>query len=342
MGCRKGAGRPPPSRAPPLARRPARWTGRGLAREVEQLTYSLARRGVRPRDPPLPDRNLRTPVPRRSPGRCGSPCCLDACHGCEALGVGRHPRPRGRFPRFAAATFRLTQVASPVLARTTIAPLVGLIEALDSGRRGAPRRVGREFRHPAAEQRPRRVRVSFRKAPPLKPGDRIAATAPLLPPPEAARRAAMILPATPTSGDRGGGLPRRHDPGPAPAEDLPPSLRLAAAVDDARNALTRRITDANGGQAGAVAAAQVTGKRGLINGETNDVLRAAGIYHVVSISGLHMVLAAASCFWLVRALLALVPSLACAGRSRRSPRLRHGGRDGLLRFFRMGHRAERL
>ena len=91
---------------------------------------------------------------------------------------------------------------------------------------------------------------------------------------------------------------------------MPRSVALAAAVDDARNALTRRITDANGGQAGAVAAALVTGKRGLINAETNEVLRAAGIYHVVSISGLHMVLAAGVVFWLVRALLALIPGLA--------------------------------
>ncbi|MCZ7153591.1 ComEC/Rec2 family competence protein, partial [Salmonella enterica] len=35
---------------------------------------------------------------------------------------------------------------------------------------------------------------------------------------------------------------------------------------------------------------------GLISNETNDILRAAGIYHVVSISGLHMVLAAGVVF----------------------------------------------
>ncbi|MBK3424428.1 ComEC/Rec2 family competence protein, partial [Methylobacterium ajmalii] len=97
----------------------------------------------------------------------------------------------------------------------------------------------------------------------------------------------------------------------------PWSLRLAAGLDDARNALTRRIAESNGDkggvtQAGAVAAALVTGKRGLIDQDTNDTLRAAGIYHVVSISGLHMVLAAGVVFWLVRALLALVPGLALA------------------------------
>ena len=60
----------------------------------------------------------------------------------------------------------------------------------------------------------------------------------------------------------------------------------------------------------AVAAALVTGKRGLIDEPTNDSLRAAGIYHVVSISGLHMMLAAGVFFWLTRAALALSPTLA--------------------------------
>ncbi|KQP31041.1 competence protein ComEC [Methylobacterium sp. Leaf102] len=216
------------------------------------------------------------------------------------------------FLGFTAATFRLAQVASPVLARTTIAPLVGLIEALDEREEGARLIVRVEsFGTLAAEQRPRRVRVSFKKAPPLKPGDRIAATARLLPPPEAARPGGYDFARDAYFRGIGavGSLVGTIQVRPPP-EDLPRSLQLAAAVDDARNALTRRITDANGGQAGAVAAALVTGKRGLINAETNDVLRAAGIYHVVSISGLHMVLAAGVVFWLVRALLALPPALA--------------------------------
>ncbi|SFG53800.1 ComEC/Rec2 family competence protein [Methylobacterium gossipiicola] len=216
------------------------------------------------------------------------------------------------FLGFAAATFRLTQVAGPVLPRTTIAPLVGLIEALDEREEGARLVVRVEsFGTLAPEARPRRVRVSFKKAPPLKPGDRIAATARLLPPPDAARPGGYDFARDAYFRGIGavGSLVGTIQVRPPP-DDLPRSLRVAAAVDDARNALTRRITDANGGQAGAVAAALVTGKRGLINAETNDVLRAAGIYHVVSISGLHMVLAAGVVFWLVRALLALVPPLA--------------------------------
>lgn len=213
---------------------------------------------------------------------------------------------------FAAAAFRVSQVASPILARTTIAPLTGLIEALDEREEGARLIVRVEtFGTLGPEARPTRVRVSYRKALALKPGDVIAATARLLPPPEAARPGGYDFARDAFFRGIGavGSLVGRIVVKPRPERpDL--SVRLAAAVDDARNALTRRITDANGGQAGAVAAALVTGKRGLINAETNDVLRAAGIYHVVSISGLHMVLAAGVVFWLVRALLAVVPFLA--------------------------------
>jgi competence protein ComEC len=82
-------------------------------------------------------------------------------------------------------------------------------------------------------------------------------------------------------------------------------LQVNAAIDRGRNHLTDRIQSIVGGQAGAVAAALVTGKRGLILEPTNEALRAAGIYHIVSISGLHMVLVAGAIFWLMRATLAL-------------------------------------
>jgi competence protein ComEC len=210
---------------------------------------------------------------------------------------------------FAAATARVQRVTGPILPRTTIAPLVGTIEGLDERDEGARLIIRVEsFGTLGAEVRPARVRVSYRKANTLKPGDRIAATARLLPPPEAARPGGYDFARDAFFREIGavGSLVGKVEVRPA-AETTDRQIRLAAAVDAARNALTRRITDANGGQAGAVAAALVTGKRGLINGETNDILRAAGIYHVVSISGLHMVLAAGVVFWLVRALLAVVP-----------------------------------
>ncbi|AWI91286.1 competence protein ComEC [Methylobacterium sp. DM1] len=216
------------------------------------------------------------------------------------------------FLGFAAGAWRVSSVAGPVLSRITIAPLAGLVEGLDE-REGGARLIVRvaSFGDLDAESRPRRVRVSYRAAQAVRPGDTIRATARLLPPPEAVRPGGYDFARDAYFRGIGavGSLVGKVEVG-VPAEPLPWSVHMAASIDAARNAFTRRITDAIGGQAGAVAAALVTGKRGLITNETNDVLRAAGIYHVVSISGLHMVLAAGVVFWLVRAGLALVPVLA--------------------------------
>ncbi|KMO32645.1 competence protein ComEC [Methylobacterium variabile] len=228
------------------------------------------------------------------------------------------------FLGFGAAAYRAASVAAPALTRTVIAPLHGFVEALEEREEGARLvvRVIRLGEMPAAE-RPARVRVSYRRADGLRPGDYIEAKARLLPPPEPARpggydfsRDAYFRGIGAVGSLLGSAAVK------APPEPAPLSLRLAAGLDEARNALTRRIAEANGGQggvaqagitqSGAVAAALVTGKRGLIDQDTNETLRAAGIYHVVSISGLHMVLAAGVVFWLVRALLAIVPGLALA------------------------------
>lgn len=216
------------------------------------------------------------------------------------------------FLGFAAGVWRVSSVAGPVLSRITIAPLAGFVEGIDE-REGGARLIVRvaSFGDLDAEGRPRRVRVSYRAAQAVRPGDTIRATARLLPPPEAVRPGGYDFARDAYFRGIGavGSLVGKVEVG-VPAEPLPWPVQVAASIDAARNAFTRRITDAIGGQAGAVAAALVTGKRGLITNETNDVLRAAGIYHVVSISGLHMVLAAGVVFWLVRAGLALVPVLA--------------------------------
>ena len=89
---------------------------------------------------------------------------------------------------FTSRTWRVALVASPILSRTSIAPLTGFIEALDEREEGA-RLIVRvsTFGTLSEQDRPTRVRVSYRKPQALKPGDFVAATARLLPPPEAAR-----------------------------------------------------------------------------------------------------------------------------------------------------------
>jgi competence protein ComEC len=216
------------------------------------------------------------------------------------------------FAGFSAGVTRARSVAAPALTRIVITPVTGFIEVVDD-RDGAKRLLLRvtEMKEVAEAERPKRVRVSVRKGEGLSPGQLIAGTARLLPPPQAAWPGGYDFARDAHFKGIGAvgsmiGQVRQVDPSTRPDR----SLWLAARVDEARNALTERIASAIGGAAGGVGAALVTGKRGLIPEPTNDVLRGAGIYHIVSISGLHMVLAAGTFFWLVRALLALAPDRA--------------------------------
>ncbi len=64
------------------------------------------------------------------------------------------------------------------------------------------------------------------------------------------------------------------------------------------------------GQAGALASAFMTGDRSGVSAETNEIMRASNLSHMISISGLHMGLVVGFVFALVRYGLALVPPAA--------------------------------
>ena len=188
------------------------------------------------------------------------------------------------FARFAAAVLRQQAVHAPALERPKIARLAGFIRSVEERGQGARLVIEvHDFAGLSPEQRPQRARVNVRDLGSLKPGLFIEATARLLPPPEPAWPGGYEFARDAYFRGIGavGSWSGRVDIRAPPVEpDL--SLRFAAAVDEARNRVTRRIAEAIGGQAGAVAAALVTGKRGLIDEGTNSILRAAGIYHMVT------------------------------------------------------------
>ncbi|MBP1886981.1 ComEC/Rec2 family competence protein [Sinorhizobium mexicanum] len=83
-----------------------------------------------------------------------------------------------------------------------------------------------------------------------------------------------------------------------------------AFLADMREAVGDRIRTVVGGDTGAIAAALITAEERAISRETVETLRAAGLSHVLAISGLNMVLAAGTFLVGARTLLSLVPGLA--------------------------------
>ena len=164
----------------------------------------------------------------------------------------------------------------------------------------------------APEDRPRRVRVRTMKAgASASPGDFISVKATLSPP---------AKPAIPGGFDYArsawfeglGGVGYSLS---APVIDAARSRgSLAAptivAIESVRRWINTRIMAALPNETGAIAAALITGERGGITKATNDAYKNSGLFHILSISGLHMVVMAGAVFYSVRLALACVPFLA--------------------------------
>ncbi|THK40127.1 ComEC family competence protein [Ensifer sp. MPMI2T] len=96
----------------------------------------------------------------------------------------------------------------------------------------------------------------------------------------------------------------------ASRNDTSPFAQGKAFLADVREAVGDRIRTVVGGDTGAIAAALITAEERAISRETVETLRAAGLSHVLAISGLNMVLAAGTFLVGARTLLSLVPGLA--------------------------------
>lgn len=93
-------------------------------------------------------------------------------------------------------------------------------------------------------------------------------------------------------------------------EPLGLATSLTAAVDNFRNRVAARIRDRIGGAEGEIAAALIVGVRAGIPEPVNEALRRTGLAHILSISGLHMALVAASIMGVLRLGFAAFPDFA--------------------------------
>lgn len=83
--------------------------------------------------------------------------------------------------------------------------------------------------------------------------------------------------------------------------------RIALLIERMRGAIGREIRASAPGRAGAVSAALVTGDKAGIPDEVTEALRVSGLAHILSISGLHMALVAATVMAALRLAFALTP-----------------------------------
>jgi competence protein ComEC len=214
---------------------------------------------------------------------------------------------------FAAAQWRSHQVAAPVLERRGVAVVEGSvaeIEMLPGG--GARVALDHLSFDKPLDAVPVRIRLRLGAgAPPLTAGDRIRAKAMLMPPPQPAAPGAYDF-ARHAWFDRLGAVGWTLGAVttlPAVAPDGW-GERWRLAINDLRHRLTARILAVVPGDAGAVAAALLTGEQAAISKSMMEAYRDSGLAHILSISGLHMSLAAGLVFFVVRGALALWPAVA--------------------------------
>ena len=213
---------------------------------------------------------------------------------------------------FTAATLRTATLTHPVLDRMRIVKLSGFVEEVDHRRTGA-RFVLRiaAMADASLAGRLTRVRLTTRRQDQIEAGDAVALTVRLVPPARAALPGGFDF-----SRDAyfagfdavGSVLGRiRADTQPRPASLV---LRFHAAVDRVRNALATRVSQILEGDVGAIGAAMVTGKRDLLSDDGRELIREAGIFHIITIAGVQMTLVAGLLFGGLRAAFAAVPALA--------------------------------
>ena len=214
---------------------------------------------------------------------------------------------------FVLANFRAEMVATPLLKTTTGEIVVsGIVRDME---RASERRITillqpSEIEGMTTAQLPRRLRLSnsTSNGEPVT-GNRIAFKARLSP---------ISSPTMPGGFDYGrqlyfdgiGGTGRITSKIDILGSTTSASLWLSGALNNLRQEIGSRIRQHLKGTIAAFAEALITGERASIPKEVNKSLQISGLYHILSISGLHMSLAAGGMFWIVRAFLALFPAIA--------------------------------
>jgi competence protein ComEC len=207
------------------------------------------------------------------------------------------------------ATWRTLDVDAPTIERRGAYQIEGEVQLVEARVRG-DRLVlgGLTIEDLPKEATPAKIRFSRRVAePPLVPGDRIQVRA-------------MLMPPSPPSEPYGFDFSRKaffeqlgavgYSLGEASIIDHADDWTMGQAIATLRQHLAERISAAIPDAEGAVATALLTGLRGGIPDDVWEDMQAAGMAHLLAISGLHLGLVAGTTFFAARIILALIPPLA--------------------------------
>ncbi len=211
------------------------------------------------------------------------------------------------------AKIRTEMIATPILRAVAFdVAIAGRIADVD---RRSPKRLIVTIDLESAsnippEEMPRRIRLQLTGSsgtPQI--GDNITGKAVLTP---------LPLPVAPGAFDYGrslyfqsiGALGRFTGSAATDSAGIPLRYQLRRSFHFARSVIGERVRAVIPGPLGSFADALITGERAQIPRAMNESLQASGLYHILSISGLHMAMVVGSTFWVVRALLALSTVLA--------------------------------
>jgi len=212
---------------------------------------------------------------------------------------------------FAATQWRTGLVAAPMLTeRIGPVELHGRVLEFDALEKGYRLTLDRlSVPGLSAERTPERIRIRVRAEATLRPGQRIAVRAILLPP---------SAPAAPGAFDfqfysffQRLGATGFTLSAPRIVED-PPVLDagFVVALTKLRHVMSERIKAPLDAVNGPIAAALITGERSAIPEATMAAIRDAGLAHLLAISGMNIALVAGFVFAALRIVLALIPALA--------------------------------
>ncbi len=212
-----------------------------------------------------------------------------------------------------AGKVRSELIAAPVL-KEQIGPvrIEGVIAEIDASERSRRVRIDvRAIERLGQAQTPEYVRFSFKGDMPFYPGRAVACRAILSPPPRPVvpgdyefHRDAWFQQLGAVGFSTGGCEPLAMAPPNDPLEQF--SYWLGAV----RRAIAEHVNAEAGKEGGGMSAAMVSGDRSFITPDDAEALRLSGLAHLLSISGVHMVLVGGLVFFIIRFLWPLIEPLA--------------------------------